>query len=64
MSIGENIKTKRRSLGLTMKELGEMVGVHLNTIHFWEYNMQYPSLKNAKKLHNILGGELVDYIKL
>ena len=64
MSIGETIKTKRRSLGLTLRELSEMIGVHINTVHFWEYNMQNPSLKNAKKLRNILGGDLVDYIDL
>ena len=50
MSLGENIKKRRREMNLSQETFGDMINVHENTIRKWEKGTSYP---NAAELKNI-----------
>ncbi len=54
MSLGENIKKRRKEMNLTQEQLSEAVGVHTNTIRKWEKEKSCPSASEVEKIANIL----------
>ena len=44
MNVGDRIKSRRSALGLTLQELGDMIGVEASTVRKWENGM----IKNLK----------------
>lgn len=53
MSQDNNIKTLRKTLGLSQKELGERIGVDRCTISSWERGFNSPRKKHAGNLEAI-----------
>ncbi|MBQ7214762.1 MAG: helix-turn-helix transcriptional regulator [Synergistaceae bacterium] len=54
MSLGENIKKRRRNANLTQEELGYIVGVHPNTIRKWEKGTSSPNATELKHIADAL----------
>lgn len=55
MSIGENIKKKRKEAGVNQYELADKVGVTQGYIAKVENNMKIPSMTLGKAIANVLG---------
>lgn len=51
----------RKSINLTMKQLGEMIGVSESTISFYETGRHEPDLKTICSIADILGTS-IDYL--
>ena len=51
--IMNNLREKRESLGLTLKEISLKIGVHFTTISDWELNKKIPRPKNKIKLSEL-----------
>lgn len=47
MKIAENLKMKRKEVGLSQKEIAEKVGVHQTLIAQYENGLKIPSLATA-----------------
>ena len=63
MSIGENIKQQRLSLGLTQDKLGEMLGVTGKAVSTWEKGTKIPRMpiiKRLSELFEIPKSQLID----
>ncbi|MBR1437772.1 MAG: helix-turn-helix transcriptional regulator [Synergistaceae bacterium] len=54
MSLGENIKKRRREMNLTQEQLSEAIEVHTNTIRKWEKGNSYPNAAEMEQLANAL----------
>lgn len=55
MNLGQAIKTKRESLGMTQQDLAEKLFVSRQTVCRWENGTRCPDLIMAKKLAMVLG---------
>lgn len=55
MTVGENIRKKRKDMGLTQKELAEKVGVATITIQQYERNVRVPKIETLSKIGIVLG---------
>ncbi len=62
MSIGEIIKTKREELGMTQQEIAEKLFVSRQTVSRWESGSRCPDLITAKKIANVLGITVDDFV--
>ena len=51
----EEVKSRRKALGLTQVQLAVMVGVSLFSIRLWESGGGSPNPENLVKLKNALG---------
>jgi transcriptional regulator with XRE-family HTH domain len=51
---GEYIREKRKAMGLTQEQLGEMIGVTSKTISKWENGESETTHDNYKKLADVL----------
>ena len=56
MTVGENIRRIRQERGLTLKQLGEMVGVSEAYIRAYESGRRNPKLKSLEALAQALAG--------
>ena len=54
MSLEERIKNRRRILGISQEELGELIGVHENTIRTWEKGTRCPDTQKISLLAEAL----------
>jgi transcriptional regulator with XRE-family HTH domain len=54
ITIRSEVISKRVLLMLTQGELAEKLGVALNTVSRWETGKSIPSLKNQRKLRNMV----------
>lgn len=63
MTIGELIKTSRKSRGLTQEQLSKVVGVSTNTISNWENGKRIPPDNQLEKLSIILNVSFDDVIE-
>lgn len=54
MNIGNRIKQLRINLGMSQRELAEIIGVSAVTIHNWEDNIKSPSMEALVALANTL----------
>lgn len=62
MTIGEHMKKARESKGLSMSKLGELAGVHKQTIYAAESNRAYTSILNVICLADALKISIDEYI--
>lgn len=53
---------RKNKTNLTMKELGDMVGVSESAIGYWETGKRQPSLEMLSKLAEVLGCRVSDII--
>jgi transcriptional regulator with XRE-family HTH domain len=56
----DNLRKKRESLGLTLKDVSEKIGVHFATISDWELGRKEPRPKNKIKLANLFNCSVED----
>jgi len=61
--IGEKIKERRDTLGITQPDLAEMAGVNINTIYNIESGRGNPTLSKLNNVLNILGMEITLTVK-
>lgn len=50
----EDLKKRRKELGLTQVEVARSCGVSINTYNRWEYRVAQPNEENEKKLKEVL----------
>lgn len=55
MSFGEKLRALRKGKGLSQEGLGNLIGVHLNTIHKWEQLPRLNDLDRLEQLASIFG---------
>lgn len=55
MTIGERIKTARKSEGLTQKQLGELSGTSEITVRQYERGTRQPRIEQLKRIADVLG---------
>ena len=60
--MGVKIKETRKKRGLTQKQLAELLGVKQQNISDWERGERSPSIKNLKKLAEILNCQIDDLV--
>lgn len=53
-----NLRQKRESLGLTLKDVSRKIGVHFTTISDWELGRKEPRPKNKIKIATLYGCEV------
>lgn len=56
------VKEMRKKRGLTQKQLAELLGVKQQNISDWERGERSPSVKNLKKLSEILNCQIDDLV--
>jgi transcriptional regulator with XRE-family HTH domain len=57
-SVGNSIKSRRKSLGVTQPSLASLAGVSTNTLYRIEKGLANPSVKTLQKIATILGLEV------
>ena len=66
MTLGENISTMRKTVGLTQMQLGSMIGLEGRsgevTIQRWEHDRTSPTVKYLRPLCRALGCTLEELI--
>ena len=60
--MGKKIKAMRIKRGLTQKQLAELLGVKQQNVSDWERGERSPSVKNLKKLAQILNCQIDDLV--
>ena len=63
MSIGENIKKKRKEAGVNQYELADKVGVTQGYIAKVENNMKIPSMTLGKAIATVLGCTMDELVR-
>ena len=58
MEFGEFMRKKRRLMGLSQTDLGEMLGIDQHTVSKWERGISSPPFDNAKYIAFRLGGRI------
>lgn len=61
--IGQQIKERRDTLGITQPDLAEMAGISKNTLYKIETGQANPTLKVLNKIADILGMEITMTVK-
>ena len=64
MKIGEQIRTIRKHLGLTQKELGQLSQTSESTIKQYESGARQPRLEQLQKIAYAFGGSVEDIFEL
>lgn len=57
-----NIKAIRKKRGLTQKQLADRLGVKQQNVSDWERGERSPSVKNLKKLADVLNCRIDDLV--
>ena len=63
MQLATYIRSRRKNIGLTQKELAEKVGVSTNTAARWERSESEPSFSDFLKLCEVLGINPLDFME-
>ena len=63
MQLAAYIKSRRKNINLTQKELAEKVGVSMNTVARWERNESEPSWSDFIKVCVVLGMNPLDFME-
>ncbi len=61
--IGNNIKTRRKSLRVTQPQLATLAGVSVNTLYKIEQGQANPTLETLNKIVDVLGMEICLQVK-
>ena len=64
MQLATYIRSRRKNIGLTQKELAEQIGVSTNTVARWERNEFQPSWSDFLKLCVVLGMNPMDFMDI
>lgn len=64
MNLGENIKTARKTAGVTQKELAERLQVYQKDISRWENNELVPSAINLARICRELNASADEILEL
>lgn len=62
-SIGQQIKIRRKELGVTQPDVAELAGISTNTLYKIETGQTSPTVKVVQKITEVLGMELCLHIK-
>ena len=62
MSLGNNIKDKRKSLNISQEYVAEQLGVSRQAVSKWETNQSEPSTDNLIKLANVFDSDVNEMI--
>ena len=57
-----SVKEMRQKRGLTQKQLADRLGVKQQNVSDWERSLRSPSVKNLKKLAEILNCQIDDLV--
>lgn len=57
-SIGQQIKIRRKELGVTQPDVAELAGISTNTLYKIETGQTSPTIKVVQKIAEVLGMEL------
>ena len=63
MQLATYIRSRRKNIGLTQKELAEKVGASMNTVARWERNESEPSWSDFIKVCVVLGMKMEDFVE-
>ena len=63
MQLATYIRSRRKNIGLTQKELAAKVGVSTNTVARWERGETEPSWSDFLKLCVVLGMNPLDFME-
>lgn len=63
ITIGNNIKARRKTLKVTQPQLAELAGVSVNTLYKIERGQANPTMETLDKIADILGMELILQVK-
>jgi transcriptional regulator with XRE-family HTH domain len=61
-TLGENIQSARKAVGLTQKELAEKIGVVQGTVQQYELNKREPRLETLGEIANVLNTSVLALI--
>ena len=64
MQLATYIRSRRKNLNMTQKELAEKVGVSMNTVARWERGETEPSFSDFLKLCAVLGMNPMDFMDI
>lgn len=64
MTVGERIRSLRKSAGLTQKELGQKLGVSASMIGQYETNLRNPKFETLKKIAAVLNINVTELVDL
>lgn len=56
---GSQIKELRLKLLYTQSEFAKIIGVSITTIQFWEYDKKKPSMRNLRKINDLINQERI-----
>ena len=63
MTIGQKIKSKRETIGMSRGELAERVGCCLGTVYQWEENKRKPRFEHLAKIMDALDIGRVEFFR-
>lgn len=58
MTIGEQVRTRRKNLGLTQKQIAAKVGIHPSFLSLIEADKRDPSLAVLNRVANAVGARV------
>jgi transcriptional regulator with XRE-family HTH domain len=61
--VGERLRTARRSVGLTQKQLADELGVESITVSRWERGATSPSLTRLRRIAELTGTTVSDLVR-
>jgi transcriptional regulator with XRE-family HTH domain len=63
VGLGGRLRTARRSVGLTQKQLGEQLGVESVTVSRWERDVTTPSLPRLRRVAELTETTISDLVR-
>jgi len=60
--IGHTIKVARQTRGLTLQDVGDVLGIDGRHVHAWEAGRRNPGPKHLAKLAAVLGLDVLDLL--
>ena len=60
--IGPTIKAARHRRGLTLQDVGDVLGIDGRHVHAWEAGRRNPGPKHLTKLAEVLGLDVLDLL--
>lgn len=63
MSIGENIKTQRQSLGMTQEDLASAIGIGRSMVAQIERGSKIPNMMLGRDIARVLGCEMGELLE-
>ena len=63
MQLATYIRSRRKNINLTQKELAEQVGVSTNTVARWERGETEPSFSDFLRVCAVLGMKMEDFVE-